>query len=113
MIKFEEAMRVWGSPQFGAVLKHGIEGLNPDLLPLQQGLSASSSVADEPFTVMIDSITDNGDIVRVRAGILYQGETGGCSCADDPGTADRAAEYCQVQLDIDKATAVAEIRLLP
>lgn len=113
MIEFGEAMRVWGRPEFEVVLKRGIERLSPDCLPLQQGLSASSSVADEPFTVMIGSVIDMGNVVRVRAGILYQGETGGCSCADDPGNADKVAEYCQVQIDIDKASAAAEIGLLP
>jgi hypothetical protein len=36
----------------------------------------------------------------------------GCSCADDPTPTNELDEFCELQLDIDKLTAVATVTLL-
>ena len=112
MIQLHKALSAWGTPDFGAVLKREIELLGAERLPLQQGLSISSHVTAEPITVMINNIVESGDVIRVRAGILYSGVISGCSCADDPTPVSENIEYCEVQLDIDKATAETMVTLV-
>lgn len=112
-IRLDAALQVWGQPVFGAVLKRELEALPHDSLPLQQGLSRSSSVTPSPFTVLVHSIAEDAGCIVVHAGIMYQGETGGCSCAGDPGVADPADEYCEIEIRMDEASAQAEVRLRP
>ena len=69
-------------------------------------------VTADPITVMINKITEMENVIRVRAGIFYQGVMGGCSCADDPTPTSKINEYCEVQLDIDKATAATTVALI-
>ena len=61
---------------------------------------------------MIISVADEGSIIRAMAGIFYTGIIAGCSCADDPTPVNEESEYCEVQLDIDKATAETTVVLL-
>ena len=112
MMRLDKAMRAWGTPQFETVLKQELAQLDPGQLPLQQGLSTGNYVSDAPITVAIHRVTELGSIVRVTAGVFYQGIIGGCSCTDDPTPASEINEYCELQLDIDKATAVATVALL-
>jgi len=81
-------------------------------LPLQQGLVNGNYVVAAPITVMINGVAEMEDVIRIKAGIFYQGVLGGCSCADDPSPTSESNEYCEVLLDIDKTTAVAVIKLL-
>ncbi|MFH0934921.1 MAG: hypothetical protein V1879_06915 [Pseudomonadota bacterium] len=111
-LRLEAAMQVWGQPVFAAVLKRELESLPADSLPLQQGLSYSSSVAEAPFTVLVNSVEERDDHIRVHAGIMYQGETGGCSCAGDPGSESAIDEYCEVLIEIDRASAQAGVELV-
>jgi hypothetical protein len=110
-IRLDAAMQVWGQPVFAAVLKRELEALPADRLPLQQGLSFSSSVAEAPFTVLVNSVEERDGCIRVHAGIMYQGETGGCSCAGDPGSESAIDEYCEVLIEIDRASAQAGVEL--
>jgi hypothetical protein len=109
MIRLDKALSAWGAPDFVAVLKQEIAQLGADHLPLQQGLSTGNYVTDAPISVMINSVAEMEDVIRIRAGIFYQGVLGGCSCADDPTPASESNEYCEVQLDIDKATAAIAV----
>lgn len=108
MIRLTGSLRAWGTPDFEAALKQEI-AQHASQLPLQQGLSSGNYVTDDPITVAINSVTELEDVIRVRAGIFYTGVLGGCSCADDPTTTSESNEYCEVQLDIDKSTAVARV----
>ena len=83
-----------------------------DELPLQQGMSTGSHALDQPVSVMIIRVSDDQDHIHVRAGIFYTGIIAGCSCADDPTPVDEHAEYCEIRLDIDKATAATAVSLL-
>lgn len=112
MARLDKALSAWGTPAFAATLKQEIEQLGADQLPLQQGLSTSNYVAPEPITVAIISITEMEEVIRVKAGIFYKGVIGGCSCADDPTPTSEINEYCEAQLDIDKATAATAVALV-
>lgn len=112
MIRFDKSMLAWGTPDFEAVLKQEIAQLEAGQLPLQQGLSTGNYVSDAPITVAINRVMEMENIIRVTAGIFYQGVIGGCSCTDDPTPVSEINEYCEVQLDIDKATAIAAVALM-
>ncbi len=112
MIRFRHSLRAWGGADFEAVLKREIETLGRDDLPLQQGLSGSNYVADSPVTAMIQRVDELENAIRIKAGIFYQGIIGGCSCADDPTPAGENNEYCEVRIDIDKATAATVVALI-
>lgn len=112
MFKLHKALLAWDSPRFNAVLKSEIEGLAAMDLPLQQGMSHGSSVSGDKFSVMIINVADGAGFIRVKAGIFYSGVIAGCSCADDPTPVDEQPEYCEVEFEIDKATAGTTVRLL-
>jgi len=112
MIKLDKALRAWGTPDFESVLKQEVAQLGANQLPLQQGLSNSSSVSDEPVTVVIINVVEMEDVLRVKAGVFYRGVISGCSCADDPTPDNEINEYCEVQLDIDKFSATTKVELV-
>lgn len=86
--------------------------MGAEVLPLQQGLSNSSAVADGPITVVVKEVVGLEGFIRARLGLLYQGVIGGCSCTDDPTPDNVINEYCEVRLDIDRATAEARVSLI-
>ena len=112
MIRLDKSLRAWGMADFKAILKREVEELGADHLPLQQGLSVSSHVAGSPITMMIHRVAETDEVIRIKAGIFYQGIIAGCSCADDPTPSSENNEYCEVQLDIDKTTAATEVALI-
>ncbi len=113
MFKLDKSLRSWGTPAFNDVLKNEIKGLEPALLPLQQGMSRGNYTSDKKFDVMIININDNLDFIRIKTGVFYTGMITGCSCADDPTPVDEHPEYCELQFDINKTTAEASVTLLP
>jgi len=112
MIRLPASLNAWGTPEFETVLKREIEQVDAGLLPLQQGLSASSYVTDRPFQARIISVREDAGQIRVKAGIFYTGVIAGCSCADDPTPVDELNEYCVVTLGIDPMTAETTVTLL-
>lgn len=112
MIKLDKSMQAWDTPNFKLVLKQEIEQLGADSLPLQQGLTTGNYVSNTPFTVLIHNIAELENVIRVKAGIFYQGIIGGCSCTDDPTPVSDINEYCEVHLDIDKTSAIATVVLV-
>lgn len=102
-----------GTRALAATLKAEIEGLDPQALPLQQGLARGSHVGEEPFRVLVLSLAEEPDWVRAKIGVCYTGIIAGCSCADDPTPLDEHAEYCEVQVEIERASAEARFTLLP
>ena len=110
-LQLEQTLRAWGTPDFKAVLIQEIAHV-ADQLPLQQGLSSGNYVTEYPVTVMVNSVAEMENIIRVRVGIFYQGILGGCSCADDPTPTSASNEYCEVQLDVDKKTAATTVILI-
>ncbi len=112
MILLTESLNAWNSAEFRTVLKRELEQLDRDLLPLQEGLSLSSHVLDEPVTVIVMAATDTSDAIQARAGVFYSGIVAGCNCADDPTPVEAQNEYCEIAITIDKATAAAVFALV-
>ena len=112
MVYLTQSCKNWGTPGFETTLRHEVSKLGNAHLPLQQGLSSSSYAVDENLQVSIIAVTEIEQHIRVKAGLFYGGIIAGCSCADDPTPVEEMTEYCEVQIDIDKATAAATIRLL-
>ena len=112
-MQLQQSLRAWNTPEFETVFKREISQLGIGQLPLQQGLSVSNFVTEDPVTVMIHHVIELESVIRVQAGILYQGMIAGCSCADDPTPDNSNNEYCVVQFDINKATAETAIILVP
>ena len=111
-IRLNKSLGVWPSDEFQAVVKQEIEQLNAALLPLQQGLSQGSYVADEPIKVMIIGVSEVENSIQVKAGIFYNSLIAGCNCADDPSPSDTLQEYCVVLFDIDQASGQTSIELI-
>ena len=106
-------LAAWNTPDFAHAFKHEVEALDADLLPLQQGLSFTSSVADEPFQVMLLATDESADRIRVKAGVFYAGIVGGCSCADDPTPLESQPEHCVLRFEIDSQSGEARVELVP
>lgn len=112
MIKLANALNAWETPEFESRLKDEIQNLDPELLPLQKGLSQSSYVGDADIEVVVLNVSATTHVIHAKIGIFYAGIIAGSCCADDPTPVCEQNEYCEVQLDIDKETAEATIRLL-
>ncbi len=112
MLRLDKSLRAWGTPDFATVLKQEVAEQGRDHLPLQQGLVTGSYVTDAPVTVVVSSIAELEAVIRVKAGIFYQSVIAGCSCEGDPTPTSESTEYCEVQMDIDKATAATTIALV-
>ena len=111
MALFPQSIAAWGTPEFPAVLKTELEGLDPAHLPLQQGLSVSSYAVPEGFWVTVLGVSESGNAIRARVGVFYAGIVAGCSCADDPTPVEPVPEYCVVAVSIDKETGAAAFAL--
>lgn len=105
-------LAAWNTPDFRDAFKREIEALDADMLPLQQGLALTSSVADEPFHVVPIAAEATPGCVRVKAGVFYAGIIGGCSCADDPTPVEPQPEHCVLFFEIDRTNAEARVELL-
>lgn len=112
MIRLPEAMTAWESSAFEETLKCELVKLGSAALPLQAAMSRGSHVVDVPPRVIIKHISDDGPVIRIQAGIFFKSIIAGCSCADDPSPPDEMDEYCELQLEIDKLTAVVDLTLL-
>jgi hypothetical protein len=112
MVRLEKTLRAWGTPDFATVLKQEVAQLGHSRLPLQEGISVGSYVTDAPISVVVSSIEELEKTIRVRAGIFYQSVIAGCSCEGDPTPTSENTEYCEVLLDIDKATAATTVALI-
>jgi hypothetical protein len=112
MIRLTKALSAWGTPEFPDAFKREIEQLDAGQLPLQQGLSTTSHVADKPFSVMILGASEAAGVIHARVGIFYAGIIAGCSCADDPTPVEAQSEYCVVRFEIDRRTGETTVTLV-
>lgn len=112
MIRLPLSLDTWETAGFEEVFKQETGQLDATELPLQQGLSVSSHVTEQPFQTMVIRADAVDGVIRVKAGIFYTGVIAGCSCADDPTPIAEQAEYCVVQFDIDRTTAETTVTLL-
>lgn len=112
MITLSKSLLAWASGDFRTALKNEIKQLKVDELPLQQGLEHSShAIYDDPDVIIL-SVSEEGNNIRVKAGVFYSGIISGCSCADDPTPTDMVPEHCELQLDINKETGNTSVSLL-
>lgn len=112
MIKLTQTAQASDSDKIKKFAKIEIENIEPALLPLQQGLTHSSYVGNTAFKAVILNFTKENNVITVKAGIFYTGIIAGCSCSDDPSPTDEQTEYCELQFDINKNTAVTTVILL-
>jgi hypothetical protein len=113
MIRLPRSLRSWNTPEFQYELKRELEQVDPNALPLQDGLTISSHALDEEISVRIISVADDPKHILVKIGVFYSGVIAGCSCADDPTPIEPQNEYCEMLTAIDKSTAEASVQLLP
>lgn len=111
MIHLEKSLAAWSTPAFKATLQQEIEALDPDLLPLQEGLSQSSHVVADNLAAIVLSTHETPDALLVQVGLSYAGIIAGCSCADDPTPVNEIDEYCVVDIRIDRHNGAAAISL--
>jgi len=111
MLSLNQTLRAWGTATFEQVFKQEL-AQHAAQLPLQKALTQSSAVAETAVTVLVQHVAEQEQAIRVKAGVFYQGMVSGCSCANDPTPDDEYTEYCELQLDIDKTSALTSIMLL-
>lgn len=112
MFRLAQSLKAWGTPEFKQVMQQEIAQLDHARLPLQQALSISSAVTDQPIQAMILATQEEADLIRVKAGVFYTGVISGCSCADDPTPIAAQNEYCVLQFCVDKRSAEATVTLV-
>lgn len=109
MIFLPRSLKARNSPDFNKTLKEELERLDSGQLPLQQGLSATSYALDDKPEIIFLSAADDESCIRAKVGVFFSGIVAGCSCADDPTPVEPQSEYCELDVRIDKATALATI----
>ncbi len=107
MIRLEQSLRAWGTPEFEGVFKQELAQVGNDALHLQQTLVTGSHVTDAPPTVMVIRVEETPASIRIYAGIFFTSIIAGCSCADDPTPLGEYTEHCEMAVEIDRATAEA------
>jgi hypothetical protein len=112
MIKLSKALAAWNTPGFETSLKQEIVQLDVKQLPLQQALSNCNYTNGDNRKIIVMSVSDETDSIRVKTGIFYTGIVAGCNCADDPSPVDEVNEYCEMEFDINKKNAETSVRLL-
>jgi hypothetical protein len=97
------------SDLFAQQLKHELEHLQQGTLPLAHATTQGGHVDDSNISATIVEVREDKGCVRARVGIFFNEVVGGCSCGDDPVSANA---YCEMQVSIDKASAEAEFALI-
>jgi len=111
MNRLTESLSAWGTSAFKDTFKQELGVLDSKQLPLQQGLRVGDYAVPGSYEVMIISSSVMAGAIRVKIGVFYQSVIAGCNCADDPTPIETNNEYCEVLVDIDKATAGVTITL--
>jgi len=112
LIKLTKSISAWNSATFEDTLKQEIEQLDVRQLPLQQALTQSNYTDGKNRKIIIMSVTNETDIIRIKIGIFYTGIVAGCNCADDPSPFDEINEYCELEFEVNKKTAETSVHLL-
>ncbi len=107
-----KSLAVWGTPDFPQALQLELLALPTGILPLQQGLSHSSYVADSPFQIMVLATVASNSHYYIRVGVFYQGIVAGCHCADDPSPVEPQHEYCELALTVDRIDGQATVTIV-
>lgn len=111
MIRLEAALHAWGTPEFKDLLLD--ELMRQDALSklMQLGLTYGTVALLENVKLGILDRTEDGQTLRVTAGVHYSSITTGCNCIDDPSPLSEMPEYVDVLIVIDRATGEAKVSL--
>jgi len=104
MTQLTNALKNWGSEDFKKVLKHDIEALSNDVLPLNQATCQGGIADDSNISALINSVTENNTQLLIKVGIFFNEIIAGCNCNDDPAEENT---YCELLLTINKSNAEA------
>lgn len=97
----------FGTPEFESTLKEELAALGPDELGLQRALATGSTAQADGIGIMILRHHETSQTIQVRAGVFFTSVLGGCACADDPTPENANAEYCEIDIHIDRRTGEA------
>ena len=104
------SLKAFNTPGFAAVLRGELAALGPDVLGLQQALTAGSAAQPEGIGIMILRHLETPGAIEVRAGVFFTSVLGGCACTDDPTPLTENAEYCEIDIRIDRRTGRARLQ---
>lgn len=111
-ISLPVSLRAWGGPSFKRQFERECQALDPELLPLRQGMQHGSQVVSDNWRPLYLSASADAARIRVKAGVFFGSVVGGCSCADDPTPLDVVNEYCELLFTIERHTGWVTVRLL-
>lgn len=108
-IELAGSLAAWPREDFVAVIKQELLSKTADL-PLHKGVAQGGMVDAGNMDLTVTKAVDRGDRIQVWCGVFFTEIVGGCSCGDDPAA---QHAYCEMEILIDKATAMAELRVRP
>jgi hypothetical protein len=112
VLRLPQALAAWGSDAFSEVLRRELIAAGEHALPLRRCMAYGNHIAATPIHLLMRSVEADADRIHAQLDILFQSVVAGCSCTDDPTPWSELDECCRVQVDIDRTTALAVIRLL-
>jgi len=111
MAIFSEALTGWQTPMFADCLISDIEQLDADQLQLQKALTHGNYADADDLSVILLSTKSDREEIHVKVGVFYVSIIAGCECSGDPTPSSKRNEYCELNIDISKITAEAQIVL--
>ena len=97
------------SQLFARRLKGALERLPPGTLPLALATTQGGQVDDSDISVTLLAVRDDGNVIRARVMVFFSEIVGGCSCGDEPVSANG---YCELVVSIDRRTAAAQFTVI-
>ena len=86
---------------FADTVKHELESLDTNTLPLDQCTAQGGYVDESPIAATILSSQEYTDYISVKAGIFFTEIVINCGCGEDPMPTNA---YAEVSIRIDKIT---------
>lgn len=109
VVILRQTLQDWSTAAFEHSLKTELMALDPGVFPLQKGVNQGGYVDASNRAFSLLSVTDDIDHITVKVAVFFNEIIAGCSCGDDPVT---EAAYCEMNITIDRQTAVAGIELV-
>jgi len=108
LIILKQTLQSWSTDAFESTLKAELMALEPDFLPLQEGVSQGGYVDASNIELSLLSAIDNGIEIAAKVGVFFSEIIAGCSCGDDPATENA---YCELTVYIDKQRGYTRFEL--
>lgn len=109
MLLLSHCLQAWPGESFAQQLKQELEALGPKALPLAECVTQGGMVGDESVSVTVLKVEDLGQHLAVKLGVFFTEIVICCGCGDDPMPSNA---YCELQLDIAKATGETGVKVL-